>query len=306
MGDAEPQRVGTAAAIVRQQGQHRHNPAEGGWPPVTRGRLVSDLRKLGVKRGQTLLVNASLSNIGWVEGGARVVVEALRDAVGRDEGTVVVPAGTEENSNFSRAHRDATAGMTLDELRAYRNLMPAFDKHTTPSGMGAIAEALRTSDGAVRSDHPQSSFAAIGPEAELLMADHRLESHLGESSPLAKLYERHAQVLLLGVGYECCTAMHLAEYRYTPQPPMQTYTCVVISEGKRGWTGYQDVVLDDNNFDEIGKSLAEKLPVREETVGHAECRLMPMRDTVDFAVEWMAEHRPVSLAPIQVRNLCKL
>ncbi len=110
-------------------------------------------------------MNASLGSIGWVEGGAPAVVAALRAVVG-PAGNLVVPVGTEENSNFSRAQRDLTAGMTWDELRAYRNLMPAFDKHTTPSGMGAIAEALRTTVGAVRSDHPQSSFAAIGPEAE--------------------------------------------------------------------------------------------------------------------------------------------
>jgi aminoglycoside 3-N-acetyltransferase len=291
---------------VRTQRRRGRTPAEDGWPPVTRERIVEDLGRLGVERGQTLLVNASLSHIGWVEGGAMTVVEALRDAVGRDDGTVVVPAGTEANSSFSRAHLDATEGMTWDQLRAYRNLMPAFDKHTTPSGMGAIAEALRTSEGAVRSDHPQSSFAAIGPAAESLMADHRLESHLGESSPLAKLYDRRAQVLLLGVGYECCTAMHLAEYRYTVHPPMQTYTCVVTIDGKRGWTGYQDVVLDDNDFDEIGKSLTERRPVRERTVGRAECRLLPFRDTVDFAVEWMGRHRPPGPAPIQVGNLCKL
>jgi aminoglycoside N3'-acetyltransferase len=140
-------------------------------PPVTSGRLVRDLRELGVEPGQTLLVNASLGSIGWVEGGAPAVVAALRAVVG-PAGNLVVPVGTEENSNFSRAQRDVIAGMTWDEIRAYRNLMPAFDKHTTPSGMGAIAEALRSTAGAVRSDHPQSSFAAIGPEAGLLMADH--------------------------------------------------------------------------------------------------------------------------------------
>ena len=91
-----------------------------------------------------------------------------------------MPACTEENSNFSRAHRDLIAGMKSAELRAYRKDMPPFDKDTTPSGMGAIAETLRTTPGAVRSAHPQSSFAAIGPEAENLMADHQLDCHLGE------------------------------------------------------------------------------------------------------------------------------
>jgi aminoglycoside 3-N-acetyltransferase len=283
----------------------RDDPTEAVAPPVTGERLVRDLCELGIEPGQTLLVNASLSNIGWVEGGAPAVVAALREVVG-PAGNVVVPAGTEENSNFSRAHQEHIAGMSWDELRAYRNLMPAFNKRTTPSGMGAIAEALRTTEGAVRSDHPQSSFAAIGPEAELLMAGHQLDSHLGEGSPLAKLYERHAQVLMIGVGYEYCTAMHLAEYRYTPRPPMQTYTCVVTTDGKRGWTGYQDVVLDDNDFEEIGKSLAAEVAVREGSVGHAECRLTSLSDTVDFAVQWMAKYRRVVPVPMWHGNLCKL
>jgi aminoglycoside 3-N-acetyltransferase len=274
-------------------------------PPVTSERLVHDLRELGIEAGQTLLVNASLGSIGWVAGGAPAVVAALRAVVG-PAGNVVVPVGTEENSNFSRAQRDITAGMTWDELRAYRNLMPAFDKHTTPSGMGAIAEALRTTVGAVRSDHPQSSFAAIGPQAGQLMADHQLESHLGERSPLAKLYDRDAQVLMLGVGYGYCTAMHLAEYRYTARPPRQTYTCVVTTDGKRGWIGYHDVILDDNDFEEIGKSLAAEIAVRRGYVGHAECCLMSLRDTVDFATEWMAKYRQVDPELMRLGDLCKL
>jgi aminoglycoside 3-N-acetyltransferase len=183
--------------------------------------------------------------------------------------------------------------------------MPAFNKHTTPSGMGAIAETLRTTVGAVRSDHPQSSFAAIGPQAEFLMDGHRLDSHLGEGSPLAKLYDHRAQVLMIGVGYKYCTALHLAEYRYTPKPPTQTYACVVAPNGMRGWTGYQDVVLDDNDFEEIGKFMAGEVVVREGHVGHAECCLTSLPDTVDFAVEWMAKYRKVDLDRMPVDDLCK-
>jgi aminoglycoside 3-N-acetyltransferase len=251
------------------------NATEAVAAPVTRESLVRDLRDLGVKPGQTLLVNASLSAMGWVEGGAPTVVAALRQAVG-PTGNVVMPAGTEENSQLSRAHREVVARMSRDELRGYRSRMPAFDKHTTPSGMGAIAETLRTTDGAVRSDHPQSSFAAIGPEAGLLMADHALYCHLGEGSPLAKLYDRRAQVLMIGVGYEYCTALHLAEYRYKDRPPTQAYSCVVAVDGRRRWTGYQDVVLDDNDFEEIGKSLMAEVVASEGYVGHAECRLLSL------------------------------
>jgi aminoglycoside 3-N-acetyltransferase len=270
--------------------RHSRSTTDAVAPPATAESLVLDLRQLGVKPGETLLVNASLSALGRVAGGAPTAVAALREAVG-PTGTIVMPAGTEENSQLSRAHREVVASMSWDELRAYRSRMPAFDKHTTPSGMGVIAEALRTTDGAVRSDHPQSSFAAIGPQAGPLMADHALDSHLGEASPLAKLYARRARVLMIGVGYEYCTALHLAEYRYTDHPPTQSYSCVVAVDGGRRWTGYRDVVLDDNDFTEIGRSLTTEVVACEGYVGHAECRLLSLPAIVNFAVKWMAEHR---------------
>ena len=133
-------------------------------PSLTQEQLVCDLRRLGVASGQVLLVHASLKSLGWVAGGAPAVVSALRTAVGPD-GHVVVPTGTEENSNTSRVHRAKIAMMTPEQVERHEQGMPAFEKDGTPSGMGAISEALRTATGALRSDHPQSSFAAIGPRA---------------------------------------------------------------------------------------------------------------------------------------------
>jgi aminoglycoside 3-N-acetyltransferase len=56
-------------------------------------RLARDLRDLGVTSGATLMVHSSLSAIGWVEGGASVVVRALIEALGED-GTLAMPAST--------------------------------------------------------------------------------------------------------------------------------------------------------------------------------------------------------------------
>jgi aminoglycoside 3-N-acetyltransferase len=253
-------------------------------------RLVRQLRELGVRPGQTLLVHASLRSIGWVDGGAPTVLAALRQAVGAT-GTVAVPTCTQENSMTSRAHRARIAAMTPAEVKKYRDEMPPFDKSITPSGMGALAEALRTAEGAVRSDHPQSSLAAIGPEAEYLMADHQLNCHYGEDSPLAKFYKLDARVLLIGIGYRACTAFHLAEYRYTPSPPWQTYACVVHQNGVRRWTSYQDVVLDDREFENIGRSLEKQAEIRRCDVGSAKCRMLSFRDAVDFAADWMSVNR---------------
>jgi aminoglycoside 3-N-acetyltransferase len=261
---------------------------------VTKQRIVRDLRRLGVEPGQTLLVHASLQSLGWVTGGAPAVVSALREVVG-PEGHVVVPTGTEANSRTSRLHQAHIATLTPEEVEKFHLDMPAFDKDSTPSGMGAISEALRTAQGAARSAHPQSSFAAIGPEADLLMADHQLECHLGPESPLGKLNKMEAHVLMIEVGYWAFTGFHLAEYLYTPRPPKRTYACVVASaDGTRRWHEYDDVVLDDQKFEDIGESLEENMAVKHGKVGHAQCRLVPLHAAVDFAVEWMAKDRPIT------------
>jgi len=54
------------------------------------------------------------------------------------------------------------------------------------------------------------SFAAWGREADAVTSRHQLEHSLGEGSPLARLYERDAQVLLLGVAYSSCTSQRAA------------------------------------------------------------------------------------------------
>jgi aminoglycoside 3-N-acetyltransferase len=257
---------------------------------VTTQRLVRDLSELGVGEGQTLLVHSSLSSIGWVAGGAAAVVDALRQAVGRT-GNVVVPTGTELNSQTSRAHQERTRGMTEDEIHDYVLGMPAFDTATTPGTAGAIAEELRTTPGTVRSAHPQSSLAAIGPLAEYLMADHDPHCHLGEDSPLAKLYKLGAHVLLLGAGYGSCTAFHLAEYRYRNPLRMKNYFCAVMRNGVREWEKYQDVDLDDGDFEVIGECLDCESSVKRGCVGSAKSRLIPLVNVVDFAEAWMRENR---------------
>jgi aminoglycoside 3-N-acetyltransferase len=217
-------------------------------------------------------------------------VEALTSVLGPD-GTLVSGAGTPENSITSRRFRREIDGYTPGQAIGYRNRMPAFDPQITPTSAGAIAEAVRTTEGAERSAHPQSSFAAVGRDARELMAGHQVTCHLGEDSPLGKLYRRGASILLLGVGYQACSAFHLAEYRYKEEPPKQTYSCVVTARGKRRWLTYQDVILDDGEFEIIGKSLEDDIAVPIGVVGKAQSRLLPLRYVVDFATGWLRVHR---------------
>lgn len=272
---------------------------------LTEEDLTADLRRLGVgagagtgggtRAGTSLLVHASLRSVGAVHGGSRTVLRALRNAVG-PSGTLVVPTFTEGNSLTSRTHIARTAGLTPSQALAYRELMDPFDAAVTPSeGMGRLAEEVRLTPGALRSRHPTTSFAALGPGAAAITAGHAPDCLLGEASPLARLYEAGGYVLLLGVGFAVCSAFHLAEYRL-PAPVRRHYDCKVATVDGSCWQGFSDVDLDDRDFAALGGRLEAgtgggRPLVARGRVGHAEARLLPLVPAVDAAVGWLSGRR---------------
>ncbi|MFC9846162.1 aminoglycoside N(3)-acetyltransferase [Streptomyces sp. NPDC060223] len=260
---------------------------------LTEAQLTHQLTELGVAEGGVLLVHASLRSLGKTEGGAHTVLRALRRALGPD-GTLVVPGFTSDNSDTSAAHREHVRGLSDEARTAFRERMPPFDPATTPStGVGILAETARLHPDSLRSAHPQTSFVALGPQAAKVVDDHHPDCHLGERSPLARLYELRAQILLLGVGFDSCTAFHLGEYR-VDSPPRRSYRCVLRLDGRRQWWEYDDVALDDSDFGALGAEFEHaRSAVQTGAVGAARCRLMSLVDAVDFAREWFPGHRTV-------------
>ncbi|MEW5868478.1 MAG: AAC(3) family N-acetyltransferase [Chloroflexota bacterium] len=59
--------------------------------PLTQKDIVDDLKALGLYRGAAVEVHSSLSSMGFVEGGAPAVINALMDVVG-EEGAIVMSA----------------------------------------------------------------------------------------------------------------------------------------------------------------------------------------------------------------------
>ncbi|HVQ97012.1 MAG TPA: AAC(3) family N-acetyltransferase [Mycobacteriales bacterium] len=254
---------------------------------MTTAALVDDLRRLGVRPGETLLVHSSLRALGWVAGAAPAVVRSLLDVLG-PAGTVVVPSQTADNRDPS-TWDDPPPESWWAEIR---NHVAGFDPVCTPSRrMGAIAECVRTWPGAVRSAHPQTSFAAVGPAAGWLLHPHELAAQLGEASPLGRLAGTDARILLLGVGYDRCTAFHLAEHRL-PAPPSRPDACALLTPQGRIWRGFTAVHLDATDFAALGHDLeAETDLVRHGRVGAAAARLLPLAHAVDYAEKWLLAHR---------------
>jgi aminoglycoside 3-N-acetyltransferase len=256
--------------------------------PCTVDSLAGDMRALGVTAGSTLLVHCSLSAVGYVTGGAHAMVLALLEVLGPD-GTLVVPTHSADLSEPSRWVNPPVPELWWPVIR---ESLPAFDAALTPTrAMGIVADTVRRLPGAVRSSHPAVSFCAVGPNSARVTAHHALSGGLDESSPLARLYEIGADVLLLGVGHGNNTSLHLAEFR-TGTRQTTTEGAPVLVDGRREWVTYPGTELDDSDFVLAGAAVAAAGHERVGTVGRATARLLPVRPMVDMATAWFAANRP--------------
>jgi aminoglycoside 3-N-acetyltransferase len=258
--------------------------------PITIASLKQGLTAVGVKPGMVLLVHSSLSSLGWVCGGAVAVIEALEQFLTR-EGTLVMPTHSAELSEPSY-WRDPPVPEAWWQV--IRDDMPAFQTDLTPTwGMGTIPETFRKQNSVLRSYHPQVSFAAWGKYAKQITENHGLEYSLGETSPLARIYDLQGHVLLLGVGHGNNTSLHLAEYRanFSGKKVIQQGAPILLN-GKRVWQTFEDVESDDDDFEMIGTAFAEETGLETTgKIGLADAKLLPQKDLVDFAVRWMEKYR---------------
>lgn len=256
---------------------------------VLKNEITDAFDSIGIKKGMSIIVHTSLKSIGYVCGGAQTVVESLLESVGT-EGTVMMPTQSWKNL-------DPETGVHWEVPESDWNLIrenwPAYDKDITPTNtMGAVAETFRKWPGSLRSDHPARSFAANGKFSEYLIKNHDLSDIFGETSPLAKLYELDGYVLLIGVGYDKNTSLHLADSRADyPGKHLCTEHSAVFENGKRIWKAYDTLFVDGEDFCEIGEDFEKEHKVEKIQLGNAVLRFMKQRELVDFAVKWIEKNR---------------
>jgi aminoglycoside N3'-acetyltransferase len=162
---------------------------------VTHDSIVQGLRELGVVRGAIVEVHASLSAFGYVEGGAETVIAALM-AVISDEGAIVMPAYPVSPA-VPLTEEDRSRGVTWKVRKL------AFNS-SNRTGMGLIADTFR--------DHPGVFCGSVF---------HRNCSWGTAAHKYCNGYDAliadDGWCLLLGVGIDRCSSMHVAEN--IPVPP---------------------------------------------------------------------------------------
>jgi aminoglycoside 3-N-acetyltransferase len=258
---------------------------------LTSETLKTDMIKLGIHQGMTVMMHTSMKALGgFVSGGPIAVILAIESCL-RSEGTLVMPTHTPDLSDPENWRYPPVKESWWQPIR---DTMPAFETDLTPClDMGVINECFRKQKGVVRSNHPQVSFAAWGSQKNFITANHSLEYSLSEQSPLARLYDLEGWVLLLGVGHNKNTTLHLSEYRAQYESKAETINKVPIFEaGEKKWVDLRDIDFDTDDFNDLGEAFERETDhVRRGKIGNADALLMPAKELVDYAVKWMEANR---------------
>lgn len=257
--------------------------------PWTTDDLVADLHRLGVGEGDVLVVHSSLRAIGFVAGGPQAVIDALLEAIG-PTGTLTMPAHTSERSDPAGWEAPPVPEHWWPVIREHT---PPFDRYATPpERIGVLPIALLLRRDTRRSAHPQLSHMAHGAAAERVIEPHELDEGFGERSPLGRLYDLEAKVVLIGVGHESNTSLHLAEVR-SSWPSKQTVHegSRVLVDGVPQWAVFIETDHDTDDFPAVGGAFEATGGVRSGRFGSAAAKAMRMRELVDFATEWFGSHR---------------
>jgi len=96
--------------------------------------------------------------------------------------------------------------------RTVTPINPVWDEIETPSHTGVLSEVFRTRYSIARSIHPTHSVVGCGPAAMTILARHHVDNTpVSGNSPYGLMRDYDTFILMVGVGLEACTAIHLAE-----------------------------------------------------------------------------------------------
>jgi aminoglycoside N3'-acetyltransferase len=236
-----------------------------------RSDLAGQLRALGVEEGGVVLVHSSFRAVRPAEGGPRGLILALCDALGR-EGTLVMPSWSGDDE---RPFDPARTAVSPD--------------------LGVVAETFRRLPGVLRSDHVHA-FAAAGPQAARIVADRLpLPPHI-PASPAGRVHELDGQVLLLGVGHDGDTMLHLAEV-LAGVPYRVPRHCTVLEDCRPVRIDYGENDHCCERFALADVWLRRRGLQPEGRVGRAHARLVRARDVVAVAREQLARDPLLFLHP---------
>lgn len=171
---------------------------------ITKHRIIKDLKKLGLDQGDIVFLHSSLKSIGYVEGGAATVIDAIIEVLG-SFGTLIVPTFSLKKSIYKTC---------MDKTYI-------FDPQTTGTTIGIIPATFLQYPDIYRSIHPTHSVSAVGQHAEYITEAHHLApSIFGPDSPWDRLLKLDGKIFALGLKMGRNTFSHALEDRMLDKFPL--------------------------------------------------------------------------------------
>jgi len=238
-------------------------------PLVRREDIRTGLRQLGLKKGDSVGVHSSLNSFGYVVGGADAVIDALLEVVG-EEGNIVMSTHSANLVEVQRTPEEIAMGVS------WLFKVSPYDRDKTPVTTGIIPETFRKREGVIRGSHPSHSVAAFGPQAvELSEGWHRL-------------LELDGYILLIGVGLDRCTAMHLAEERVTfPERILKKITPPKWFVEKYPGDEWEWDIGPYPDFAKLTQPCLDRGIMKVVKVGESNLRLVKLRELIELYVEYL-------------------
>ena len=229
------------AFFVRFKNKRRVQPDPAELSVVDFGRILANLKSLGVQSGDLLLVHSAYDSLKNTRLSSAQIVNELIGLVG-PAGTLAMPAMPIFRNDVDRS--DYLSADISDRVYVY-------DRKKSRIKTGALPTALAKLPGAVRSLHPINTMVAAGRLAEDLMKDNltgEFPLPCGVNSSWNHCVENDAWVLGLGVDLaHSLTMIHVAEDVLDEKWPV------------KGWYRHKHFEIIDGDL-KIQKTLRERHP----------------------------------------------
>ena len=237
------------------------------------------LQRFGVPNEGVLIVHSAIKTLSRQGYRAEAIIEALLDHV--SGGHLFMPTMTWRTVTPDR---------------------PDWDEMVTPSHTGVLSEIFRTRYATARSIHPTHSAAGWGPAAPMLCSRHHLnDTPVSANSPYGFLRDYQTYVLMVGVGLETATAIHLPEEQIAidlyirPASTAAVYRCrdrhgtVHRVPARRHWRL-------DRDFNRFNAPLAQRGKLVQGQIAGCPYTIVAMRDLLRQVYAEMIENPRATLS----------
>ncbi len=217
--------------------------------------LINSLKKLGLKKGDTVLVHSDISKLGIkklsIKNSMELIYNTIVSIIGKS-GTLCVPAFYFE---FNK-----------------KKFFDPKKTSVTPE-IGLFSRYIVSLKKSKRSINPIASIAAVGKNAKKI-CNNKTASAYGEDSPFDILTKLNAKMLFLGADLRYMTYVHYVEQRVgVPHRYFKLFNGKVILNKKKidlpiiGFVRYlkNDIIndIEGNNIKFSNKNLMKKIKFKK-------------------------------------------